>query len=590
MNISLFYNLRDRLRATALSGCDVIKEDFRLKRAVEEFEPLAGANKIFGKLYTMCNELFTSEKPAPLLADCIALCEALAVTQGTFKDSSETSEFIGVAGCEPSDIHYYELLREKKESKDPRVINWHLNKLKLDNNSNDFKEYVMKFFGRDLVPMLKTRVDLTNPKEKGKFVDYIGELAGADENEWYISLIDDENISSDVRASAVRNLGYSESNAERLLELYRTEKAKIKDASAFALIRLDVPEVEPVLQKITTGKFAKKNAELIAMSGNKIAVDFAIDYAYKAFEEFNKTASERKYDYDIAIEMLEKKSEAEDVLFYLSNKDKKFVRMYWIQSMLINNLAGNKDEKFRVLIENLYKRNPEYFGFAYLMLNVLENRGIKITDCSDIINEHRENFIRRFEYLKYDSEKNCYMLNNIRLDDGKIYDVLEVLADTSYIKKSVKLFTSKKAQEKDEQNRNANAERACEALEAIFKSACENDKDRIYKIMIDFCKLVMDSSPTQIAFEILLRNEQQYIRENPHLFEDLVMYVLKNNIIYSLVYREIPKDMFDTTLIPVYRKLKTLLKDKKYPSGNVSVQIKYFEIFLKENDYDISKI
>ncbi|MDE5854485.1 MAG: hypothetical protein K2H19_05420, partial [Ruminococcus sp.] len=152
MDISLFYQLRDRLYASAGAGCNVINEDFRLKRAVESFEPLSKANKVFAKLYSMCNELFTSEKTAPILADCIALCDALVVTQGTFKDNSITFEKEGVKSCKPSEIRYSVLsnLNGNIESKDPRIINWYLNSLK----SNTPKS-VINFFGRDLVPMLK---------------------------------------------------------------------------------------------------------------------------------------------------------------------------------------------------------------------------------------------------------------------------------------------------------------------------------------------------------------------------------------------------------------------------------------------------
>lgn len=590
MDISLFYQLRDRLYASAGAGCDVINEDFRLKRAVEAFEPLSKANKVFAKLYSMCNELFTSEKPAPILADCIALCDALAVTQGTFRDSSETSEKEGVSSCEPSDMRYSVLsnLNGKIESRDPRIINWYLNSLK-SNTPDYLKESVINFFGRDLVPMLKERVDLNNPKEKGNIVEYVGDLAGADENDWYISLAENEEISTDVRAKAVRNLVFDKSNAERLLEIYNTSRGKVKDSAAFALVKLDTPEAEIILKKVTA-KFAKKNAELITVSRNKIAVDFALEYAEKAFEDFNKTASERKnYDYDLAIEMLANKPEIEDVLFYLSNQDGKLIRMFFTQYLLIGNLAGNNDEEFRVLIENLYKRNPEYFGVAYLMLNALENRGVKITDFPEIINQYREFLIGRFSYIKYDNVKNCYMLERNTLDDGRIDDILEVLTDTSYLENTKKLLSSKKEQEKEERDKNADAERACEVLESIRSSASEKDKDRIFKLMIDFCKAVMNNSPNEKAFMILLRNEQQYIRENPHLVEDLVMYNLGWNVISYNTFEEIPRDMIDTAIIPLYRKLKTLT-GKKYPRGNVSMLIGDIELFLRSNGYDTATI
>ena len=85
-----FYELRTRLYASAAAGCAIIAEDFRLKRAVEAFKPMSEANKVFGKLYDMCNALLTSADPATSIVDCIALADALAVTQGVFADDSET--------------------------------------------------------------------------------------------------------------------------------------------------------------------------------------------------------------------------------------------------------------------------------------------------------------------------------------------------------------------------------------------------------------------------------------------------------------------------------------------------------------------
>lgn len=598
MNIALFYQLRERLCAAAVAGCDVISEDFRLKRAVEDFEPLAKANKVFGRLHAMCGELFTSDKPAPLLADCIALCDALAVTQGTFGDNSETSEFVGVKSCVPADVRYSSLSQNQEinEKRDPRVINFYLNKLKSDTYGN-IKKFIVNLFGRDLVPMLKDRLDLTNPKEKGYLVEIVGLIAGADENEWYISLIYNEDISDSVRAMAVRNLMYKESNAERLLEIFRTEKAKLKDAAAYALVSLDVPEAEFVLKKITTGKFAKKNAELISISHNKIAVDFAVEYARKAFEEFSKTASKRTYDYDLALDMLVNKTESEEVLAFLANQDGKCIRMYYVNNILIGNLGGNKDEKFRVMIENLHKRSPEYFEPAYFILNAVENRGVRITDYPETFYRHHDYFTHAFLPVHYDSTENSYIYcinmnmgkNNLRIDDGKIDDILAVCSDTSYLDKKKKLFASNKEQEKEYFENRGYSDNACRLLKVLFNSVCETDKNRFCRIMTDFCKKVMGKSPTASALELLTEYEPQYIRENPHLIEDTVMYNLNHSLLSVYVFEKLPDDVIETAVIPVYRKLKTL-KDKKYLNGNVSSQIRCIEYYLNEKGYDIAKI
>ena len=39
MNLNAAYELRDRLETAAVAGVNLIEEDFRLKRAVEQMEP-----------------------------------------------------------------------------------------------------------------------------------------------------------------------------------------------------------------------------------------------------------------------------------------------------------------------------------------------------------------------------------------------------------------------------------------------------------------------------------------------------------------------------------------------------------------------
>ncbi len=51
MDIVPFYELKNRLYASAATGCGSIGEDFRLKRAYDSFETLSNANNAFAKLY-----------------------------------------------------------------------------------------------------------------------------------------------------------------------------------------------------------------------------------------------------------------------------------------------------------------------------------------------------------------------------------------------------------------------------------------------------------------------------------------------------------------------------------------------------------
>ena len=50
MEISVFYEVQDRLYNAALAGSNIIAEDFRLKRAVEALGALAEKGKVFAAL------------------------------------------------------------------------------------------------------------------------------------------------------------------------------------------------------------------------------------------------------------------------------------------------------------------------------------------------------------------------------------------------------------------------------------------------------------------------------------------------------------------------------------------------------------
>ena len=46
MNLSAFYELRERLRTAAIAGTALMGDDFRLRRAVEQLAPLEQASQI----------------------------------------------------------------------------------------------------------------------------------------------------------------------------------------------------------------------------------------------------------------------------------------------------------------------------------------------------------------------------------------------------------------------------------------------------------------------------------------------------------------------------------------------------------------
>lgn len=632
MDISLFYQLKDRLYSSAMAGCAVINEDFRLKRAVEAFEPLAKANKVFGRLYNMCSELFTSEAPAPLLADCIALCNALAVTQGTFMDSTQTEESEGVRNAVPCGLRYSELntsetvtkffntLLENAETspeklRDPRIINLMLDNIRMENV--DFREYAGKyiqFLGTDFIPVLKKSIDMTNPKENGEVVKYIAMVAGDSENNWYLEIAENEDNPEKVRAEAVKSLMYRPDNAEILLEFYRTGKAKIKDAAAFALIKLDVPETETVLKKITSGKFLKKNIELISISTSKIASDSAVQFA-EAYCDENKNKKTHSFDFDEILSMLANKPEIDNTLI-------KFVRSIGdytnnpqascaISEMLVQNLANNKGEEFRELIERLYKRMPESFAMAYIFMIMTEDRGVNIADMPELIDRYRYNIIQLASLIRYDSAQECYTLdskltyygyyhktaNPAPLDSDQLNAFIKILADTSYIEAG-KSKRKKRTYFNWSMQRVSNYEYTDDCafhthnilLNLYTTFAASGDRERIRVILLDFCKEVMKVYPNYNAFTTLCRYDVEYIRENPDLLLNTILFRLENfnSPTNEETFSEVPRDILEIILPQIYNTLTSIDEKRVKTESRLHYQITVIRHIMADNGYNFA--
>ncbi|MGN0609686.1 MAG: hypothetical protein ACI4J6_10805 [Oscillospiraceae bacterium] len=402
MDITRFYELRKRLYASAASGCGAVNEDFRLKRAIEAFEPLAQANKAFLKLYSDCGKLFTSDDPADVLSDCIALADALAVTQGSFSDSSETkpSEINAEMKILPVTYSAISELCEKIEKCSPKLSELSAEETTLISDGrvlsafvkaadkgnvylNDFVENVISLWGETVVQMLKNAVDLTDEKASGTRIDYIFMAAGAKENDYYISLAKDPEAPQNIRISAIKAMSHDPENSDIILELYNTEKGKVKNAALMAVLELDPPEAEEILSKLiekANGNY-DKYADYVRISPSRTAEDIVR-------AQMNETA-QVPCEKDIllsalsiekTVSLFKNKSGIADCYLEVVNVIEKWgtgaqlTEDYYaaLNDTLIKNLQNKDSEKFRCLISELYKKCPNEFVPAYFFMKLID--------------------------------------------------------------------------------------------------------------------------------------------------------------------------------------------------------------------------
>lgn len=104
--------IKQRLVYSAVAGTQLLAEDFRLKRLMEAFAPLASKNPVFQKIYTGLEQLLSAEdsKRNGLLLDLMGLLDAVIYTQGATQVEGEKIQLQMVnSDAKAVPMHYSEL-------------------------------------------------------------------------------------------------------------------------------------------------------------------------------------------------------------------------------------------------------------------------------------------------------------------------------------------------------------------------------------------------------------------------------------------------------------------------------------------------
>ena len=530
MDITTFYELRKRLYASAASGCGAVNEDFRLKRAIEAFESTAQANKAFMKLYSDCGKLFTSDSPADVLADCIALADALAVTQGSFSDIAET---------EPSKINsdmiimpvtYSEIseLCKKIEKSSPKLAELSDEELRLvsdgrvlsafinaSENGNAYldslAENIISIWGEAVVPMLKNAVSLTNENASGTRIDHIYMAAGEKENDYYISLAKNSEAPQNIRISAIKAMSHDPANIEVLLELYNTEKGKVKNAALMAVLELDPPEAGEILAKLiekAKGNY-DKYADYVRISPSRTAEEFVrAQITETAQIPCDKDILLSALSIERTVSLFKNKSGIGDCYLKAVDIIKKWgageqlTENYYasLNDTLIKNLQNKDKEKFRCLISELYKKCPNYFVPAYFFMKLTDDPDNAVSVLSGSLEKLHYTVTSLLADIRYSSahkayftEYRCGPAKNGSVPAGKAFlfesfpdSLLEVMCSLSGINE--KFY-----------------EHICSSLLGFIEGCAPYDRERIVSAVLEAAFDMANKYPSYYCVDIIAK-------------------------------------------------------------------------------------
>ena len=322
MNFEPLYELKNRLENVAVVGINLAKDDFRLKRAVEQLKEYSTAAKVFKQIYDMGNSLISTddEDKCDLFLDLLALLDAVLCTQATTYLGEKPQEIKTIAKTKDfyKELHYSELsplIYAFTENGGGRL---NIIADAIDNNSEIFDDFRLKSYmikglsdkyseivnlatkqlkkqRKEIIPLLKDGFSPRGGKEMLARLDIISHIAKEDENDFYKYCI--ENGSKEMKENAISELKYSQDNIDYILDLIKTEKGTVKNKAYVSLLWMNDSRAEKEWDKF----FKKKpfdNIYSFQFANQQWAIDYLNNFIGVYIEELKnktlKTAEERR--------------------------------------------------------------------------------------------------------------------------------------------------------------------------------------------------------------------------------------------------------------------------------------------------------
>ena len=328
MNFEPLYELKNRLENVAVVGINLVKDDFRLKRAVEQVKEYSNTAKIFKQIYDMGNSLISTddEDKCDLFLDLLALLDAVLCTQATTYSGDKPQEIKTIAKNKDfyKELHYSELspliyafteigggrlniIMDAIESSPEIMKDFRVKTYMIHGLSDKYSEIAdrmadeLKKQGKDVIPLLKDGFDPQGKREMISRLEIIASICKEEENDFYKYCI--ENGSKEIKEIAIGFLMYDQNNIDYILDLTKTEKGKLKNKAFEALSYMSDNRAAE-----EWGKFLKKkpldNIEYLRGTEQQWVInylnDFIVEYITETKNKTLKTAEEKRtVEYDI---------------------------------------------------------------------------------------------------------------------------------------------------------------------------------------------------------------------------------------------------------------------------------------------------
>ena len=322
MNFEPLYELKNRLENVAVVGINLVKDDFRLKRAVEQVKEYSTAAKVFKQIYDMGNSLISTndEDKCDLFLDLLALLDAVLCTQATTYSGDKPQEINTIAKNKDyyKELHYSELspliyaftetgggrlniITDSFKSSPEIMKDFRVKTYMIHGLSDKYSEIAdrmaeeLKKQGKEVIPLLKDGFDPQGKREMISRLEIIASICKEEENDFYKYCI--KNGSKEMKENAISELKYCQDNIDYILDLIKTEKGTVKNKAYVSLLWMNDSRAEKEWDKF----FKKKpfdNIYSFQFTNQQWVIDYLNNFIKEYIVELKnktlKTAEERR--------------------------------------------------------------------------------------------------------------------------------------------------------------------------------------------------------------------------------------------------------------------------------------------------------
>lgn len=309
MGIPIIEELGNRLHRTAIAGTSLLKEDFRLKRAVEQLEKPAASNPVFKKMFELGNALIcgTAEHPEEGLLDLITLVDAVLATQATAAVEGEVEPLLSEVedciffeenGIPRKQYKYgelmpvyqalttkgsgrYEVIETAYKEKNGVLRDIRLHNVLVGGLGDSYTEIItlveriLQELGKEILPALKKEFDPNGAQEMVRRISVIEKIAGKEENQFYLDTI--EQGSGTVRQKAVYALCHDEQNIPKLIALADMERGNMKKTVLYTLGQFSDAHVDAYFKEYLK-KHKEASAEYLVFNDSEAISDIVAEW------------------------------------------------------------------------------------------------------------------------------------------------------------------------------------------------------------------------------------------------------------------------------------------------------------------------